>query len=151
MDIIKDSFKSLLLDDIPAFPLMRTAILASQSYAEVRRYVISEVIPALIKKKVWSSAPKVWEGVIYVVKHSNASGLKNDYVLKAILSVPGVQLRSIIKSAPNCVEHLTTLLRNLSPDDKEDMLSGRWLDANAPRTVPDSEKLKVIQELSVVK
>lgn len=59
-EVLREAILDLLNDTVPAQALMRTAILTAQSYGnEMKKFVLNDVIPAVIRKRVWSTAPKV--------------------------------------------------------------------------------------------
>ena len=59
-EVIKTALRVMLQDDVPPLALMRTAILSAQAFGDVKRYVLSDVIPQLVRKRVWTVAPKLW-------------------------------------------------------------------------------------------
>lgn len=147
-EVVKDALRSLLQDEEPAFALMRTAILAAQSFPEVKKFVLSEVVPSLVRRRAWSVAPKVWDGVVFAVKtFATAAGVKtSEQTLKSVMSIPGAQLRAVIKAAPTIVVPLAKLLRSLSESEREEVLSGRF--SGLPSVASgDSEKLLVVREI----
>ena len=120
----------------------------------MKKFMLSDVIPSLIRKKVWTSAPKVWDGVSHALKlfaeHKNA-----EPTLRCLLGLPGIQLKNILKIAPKVKPLLGTLLRALSTEEREETISGKWAglsveNNNSVDTVPavDTEKLKILKELS---
>ena len=127
----------------------------------MKKFILSDVVPSLIRGKVWNSAPKVWEGVSYAVKifseHKNV-----EPTLRCLLGLPGIQLKSVLKAAPKVKPLLSNLLRSLSVEEKEECISGRWAGlaaavvssvnadgvVSAEDAVVDNEKLKIIKELS---
>ncbi len=142
-EVVKDSLATLMADDVPVFALMRTAILSGQSFPEVKRFVLGELLPHLIGKKVWNTAPKVWDGVIFAVKNFATMGSKNaDFTLKALLSLPGAQLRAVMKSAPNVVGQLAKLLSLLDSGEERDAAL-----KIGESGATDSEKLRLVKEI----
>lgn len=121
----------------------------------MKKFMLSDVIPSLIRKKVWTSAPKVWDGVSHALKlfaeHKNA-----EPTLRCLLGLPGIQLKNILKIAPKVKPLLGTLLKALSTEEREETISGKWaglsvennnsVDTAVP--VVDTEKLKILKELS---
>jgi hypothetical protein len=139
-DVIKEALLALLKDEIPSFALMRTAFLAGQAHTELKKLMMMEIIPAMIKKKVWASAPKVWDGVLYGVKNFIAGYSKSvEPTLKALVTIPGSQLRPLLKVAPNIKIHIASLYHQL-PQEEKDLLfhSG---DSS------DSDRLKLLREV----
>lgn len=57
-DVICDVLTDLLRDAIPAVGLMRTAILSCQKYSDIKRFILVETIPALVRKRVWAPQSK---------------------------------------------------------------------------------------------
>ena len=127
-----------------------------KSYAaEMKKFMLSDVIPSLIRKRVWIVAPKVWEGVSHALKlfseHKNA-----EPTLRCLLGLPGIQLKGILKIAPKVKPLLGTLLKSLSAEEREETISGKWAgllieNNNIENAIPvvDTEKLKILKELSV--
>ena len=121
----------------------------------MKKFILSDVMPALIRKRVWNSAPKVWDGVSHGVKifaeHKSA-----EPTLRCLLGLPGLQLKSIIKVAPKVKPLLASLLKALSAEEKEECVSGRFAGLISDVTDPmvdavvDSEKNKILKELSLL-
>eukprot|EP01036_Dinobryon_divergens_P036152 gene36152-47001_t len=97
--------RSLLQDDVPPFALMRTAILSAQSFADVKKFVLSNVVPLLVQKAVWNSYTDLWKGVIFVAKNfaSSTGSFKanTEQTMRALLMVPTQHLRALLKAALN--------------------------------------------------
>ena len=137
-DVIKEALQTLQNDEIPPYALMRTAILASQSYAEMKKYVLQETIPILIKKMVWNIAPKVWEGVIFGIKNLITGNVKTvEPTLRALLTLPGKQLLSVLKVAVNTKQFVGQFFQGLSNDEKAAFFSET-----------DTEKNKLLREFA---
>lgn len=121
----------------------------------MKKFVLSDVVPSLIRKRVWNLAPKVWEGVNHAVKifaeHKNA-----EPTLRCLLGLPGIQLKSILKAAPKVKPLLGSLLKALSAEEKEESLTGKWAGIavesvdSTGATAVDAEKAKIIKELSAL-
>lgn len=121
----------------------------------MKKFILSDVMPSLIRKRVWNSAPKVWDGVSHGVKifaeHKSA-----EPTLRCLLGLPGLQLKSILKVAPKVKPLLASLLKALSAEEKEECVSGRFAgllsDVADPviEAVVDSEKNKILKELSLL-
>ena len=110
------------MDEIPPFALMRTAILSAQTFGEVKRYVMGEVVPSLIGKSVWNTSMDLWKGVIFVAKNFVVAGHKQlESTLRALLGIPGVHLKALLKSAVNVKPLLASLLNTLSTDEREEV------------------------------
>lgn len=126
-EVIRDALKSMLSDDPLPYALMRTAILSAQSFSEVKRYVLSDVIPQLVRRRVWAVAPKLWDGVVFGAKNLATTGFKNsELTLRALLGIPAVQLKYLLKVAPTVKPAMGKLLKTLSAEEKEEVTSGRW-------------------------
>jgi hypothetical protein len=127
-EVIKDSLRMMLLDEIPPYALMRTASLAAKSFTEVSRFVLSDVIPALVRRRVWQTAPKLWDGVVHGAKNLASAGAKNaEHTLRALLGVPAAQLRAMLKIAPQVKAAMGKLLKTLSKEETEEVITGRWV------------------------
>lgn len=155
----------LIADEVPSLLLMRSAILAAQSYADVKWFLLSDVIPALVRKQTWVRAPSVWNGVAYAAKSfasvMGGSAKSAEYTLKALLGLPAPQLRAVVRAAGDVVGPMGKLLRSLSDEEREEVISGRWVasyqqssllseggtTAAQPSTVVDAEKNKVIKAI----
>lgn len=149
-DIIKESLRMLLEDEIPTFALMRTAILAAKSYIELKKFVLADVIPAMIKKSVWSTSPKTWEGVIFCVKNliesSSTITKPSETAMRSLLAIPGSQLKSVVKALPNIKPLICKLIKDLNTDEKDEIFSGKEFGLNSDYQ-NDPDKLKAIQEI----
>ena len=123
----------------------------------MKKFMLSDVIPSLIRKKIWNTVPKVWEGVNHALKlfaeHKNA-----EPTLRCLLGLPGIQLKSLFKIAPKVKPLLSTLLKSLSTDEKAETISGQWAGLVGEKEkdgavqiepVVDAEKLKILKELSL--
>ena len=158
-DILRDAIKIMLDDEMMPVALVRTALLASKAHMEVKRFVLSDVIPILIRKKIWLTTPIHWEGLRHCVKNyavPTTTTAQNQSLieptLRSILGLPGKELKSIITVAPLIKPSLTKLLKVLSPNEKEDVISGRWagLDTESNSgevAVLDTEKSTIIAGL----
>ena len=138
-EVIKECLRSLLQDDVPPFALMRTAILSAQSFADVKKFVLSDVVPLLVQKAVWNSSTDLWKGVIFVAKNfassTGAFKVNTEQSMRALLMVPTQHLRALLKAAPNVKPLLGTALQSLSAEDRLPLLAG------------DGEKEKLLKEL----
>ncbi|KAJ1402692.1 Symplekin tight junction protein C terminal-domain-containing protein [Ochromonadaceae sp. CCMP2298] len=127
-EVIKDALRTMLADPVPPYALMRTAILSAKSFTEVSRFVLSDVIPALVRRRAWSLAPSLWDGVMHAAKNLAAAGAKNsELTLRALLGVPAVQLRGVLKVAPQVKAAMAKLLKTLSKEETEEVTTGRWV------------------------
>ena len=124
----------------------------------MKKFILNDVMPSLIRKRVWNSAPKVWDGVNHGVKifaeHKSA-----EPTLRCLLGLPGLQLKSILKVAPKVKPLLGSLLKALSTEEKEDCISGKFAgllndvnvtDSVVGGAVVDNEKNKILKELSLL-
>lgn len=147
-EVIKEALKAMLVDEVPPSALMRTAILSSQSFSDVKRYVLSDVMPQLVRKCIWATAPKLWDGVIYGAKNLATAGFKNsELTLRALLGIPVIQLKGLLRVAPTVKAAMGKLLKTLSAEEKEEVTSGRW--AGLVEDAPSSEeKQKLIKEIA---
>jgi hypothetical protein len=135
-EIIREALHILSEDEVPVYALMRTAILASQSYADVKRYVLTDMIPQMISKQVWTTAPKIWEGVVYVLKNFVVAGYKHcDQTLKSLLTLPGTQLKSILKVAANLKPLFAKYVQALPAEERD-----KWVGQ-------EPDKAKLLKEL----
>lgn len=133
-DIIIACLNNLINLDYGQFPpaLMRTSILVASKYEECKRFVLREVVPALIQKQVWAVAPQIWEGVIFCIK--KFAGAKDaEMTLKASLTLPPTQLKALYEStdakkvvdAPTMEtrKSLKKILLQMTENDREAVLS----------------------------
>ncbi len=129
-DVIREALSRLLQDETPAQTLMRTAILSfntAVSGGEVKKFVLTELIPTLVRRKTWVSAPKVWDGVVYLMNIKTLSTNKDtDMSVLSVLSMPVGPLRALIKAAPNAKIMFTRCLRSLSAEALERVVSGEY-------------------------
>jgi hypothetical protein len=126
-DVIKDALNILLEDRTEPLPIviMRTVILSSQSLPEIKKFSLATVIPTLIQRKIWITAPTIWDGIAHAVKAMIGSR-DSDLTIKSLLSLPLTQLRSVLKVATNVHGHMAKVLKGLSPEDSNDVLTGKY-------------------------
>jgi hypothetical protein len=137
-DVVRESLAVLQSDEIPAIPLMRTAILSAQSFPELKKFVLNETIPAMMERRVWDVAPKVWEGVIFGIKNLIPAFSKSvELSLRALLRVPGVQLKAVFKVASGVKTILSQYYRTLSSEEKSELSD-----------FEDKDKQKLLLEIS---
>lgn len=149
---VKECLAELLKDEQPCLLLMRTAIVASMNLGEVRKFVLTDVIPDLVRKQVWAKTQSrsIWEGVCHFVKRF--SGSKDvEQTMRCLLGLPTAQLKVLIKLAPTAKAAMGKTLKGLSAADKEEVLSGRWADLDTTtqkgeKAVLDSDKNKIINQ-----
>ncbi len=102
--------------------MMRTAIMSAQSFADVKKFLLTDVVPALCSKSVWASSSDLWKGVIYVANKFAVAGYKHsESTLRALLGVPGPQLRQVLKQAEGVKPQMAKLLGALSSEEKEEV------------------------------
>lgn len=165
--VVKDVLQTLLQDEIPANALMRTAILSAQSFPDIKKLVLMEIIPSLVRKAVWTTAPKLWEGVIHGADNCASSTISSKWLeptLKSLLGVPGANLKALLKNTKNVKKPLAKYFQSLPKEEREDVLSGRALkhlnteddelgammqvvEINFTDYVIDSHKKKIADEL----
>eukprot|EP00981_Chlorochromonas_danica_P015274 scaffold11522_cov239-Ochromonas_danica.AAC.1 len=144
-EVIKETLRVLAEDAVPVVAIMRTAILGAQAFAEVKKFVLNDVVPIMIRKQVWSSAPKVWEGVLYAIKTLGASGQKQaEPSLLSLFAIPGIQLKALFKIAPPVKPLMAKLLQAMTVEERD-----RALSAQSDST-KDGEKLKLVKELTTM-
>lgn len=149
---MRECLAELLKDETPCLLLMRTAIVASMNLNDVRRFVLMEVVPSLLRKQVWAN-PKcksIWEGVCHFVKRF-AGSKDGEQTLRCLLGLPGAQLKLLLKLAPTAKAAIGKTLKALSVTEKEEVLSGRWAGIDVISKVGqpaniDAEKARIIKE-----
>ena len=96
---------------------MRTVIISSQLFYDIRKHALQFIIPNLIKLKIWNNPNKIFDGVIYGIKallnnYKNSNEIDN--LLKLILCLPLTQLRFLIKGIPVISTLFSKLLKVLN-------------------------------------
>jgi hypothetical protein len=138
VEIIKDAFGKLMLDDILSDFLVRTAIIAYQYHSELKSYLLLEMVPSLFRKSSWSTYPKLWEGVVYIINklynHKDA-----EVMIKCILSLPTHQLKNVIVAAPLAKDTILNSYRSLNEDGRREILSGHFINLNEVINVSEKE------------
>jgi hypothetical protein len=143
-DVLKDALGKLVRDEAPSWALMRTVILAYVAHSDMKRFTLSEIIPCLVRKQAWSTAPKLWDGVMYAMK--TLAGHKDaEPSIRCMLGLPAPQMKGVFKAAPQAKAVMGKVLKALSESEKEEVLSGRWAGIE---TAVDDAKSKIIKELS---
>jgi hypothetical protein len=148
-DVIKDALNILLDDRNEPLPIviMRTVILSSQSLPEIKKYSLSTVIPTLIQRKIWITSSTIWDGIAHAVKAMIGSR-DSDLTIKSLLSLPLTQLRSVLKIATNIHGHMAKVLKGLSPEDSNDVLTGKYAHLEQENhEVQREEKMKLFQDI----
>ena len=127
-DAIKEAL-STMLAEIGNAPLprgmMRTAALATRAYPSTKKYVLTSLLPQLMKLKAWEH-PKIWEGVAYCIK-SLANSKDSEPTLRSVLGLPGQQLKVVVEIALNIKPELNKLLKSFSKEEYVEVVSGQWL------------------------
>ncbi len=153
-EVLKEALKTMLTQEVPPTALMRTAILSAQQFSEVKRFLLSDVIPHLVRKRVWSIAPKLWDGVVFGVKKFATSDNKtSELTLRGLLGVPAPQLRGLLEVAPDIKPLMGKLLKTLSADEKNEVVTGRWVgllegDTSAEAGTLSEDKALLIKEIA---
>ena len=124
-DVLKDALSKLLEDSVVVNFFMRTIILSYNAHPELKKFVLSEVLPTLVRKRVWVASKSVWEGVPIAMK-ALATSRDAEPSLRAMLCLPGPQLQTLLKfkeiKAP-----LVKVLKALSESERVEVLSGGWV------------------------
>jgi hypothetical protein len=130
-DTLKEVIAALLEDEVPALPLMRTAIRAAQGLSDMRNFALTDVIPRLIAKEVFSSAPKVWEGVVLASrllieqKDAEVPAKVLEPMMKAVLGLPVKHMEGLLASTPKLVPMITAMLGSMSEDEQRLVMLGQ--------------------------
>lgn len=146
----------------PPVQIMRTLLLASRTFGDVLRYMLSDAVPTIVRRRGWETAPRVWSGVLHAVKKYFAGPAKDgtEGMLRALLGLPPKQLGLVLQvcgsgeaapassSAPTLKAVLSRLIQAFSATEREEVLSGRWVGLQNPeRSAQDIEdKLKLLNE-----
>ena len=147
-DVIKEAVTTLLDDPVPPKALMRTVILAAQSLPDIKKFVLTIVIPKLILLRTWDIAPKVWDGVVMCVKVMGGHK-DSEPTIRALIGLPLAQIRGVLKAAPDTGVYLARLLRTLSPEEREEVLSGKWANLENENTEGQKkDKAMLINDMS---
>jgi len=155
-ETIRETLFNLVEDEVPCLYLMRTGILSAKKYKDVRKYLLSETVPKLIRKRVWtikdesSGKYPVWEGVVQCVRLM-ADQKDAEQMLRCVLSLDGPRLAMVLKIAPKVSPILAKLLKTLSVREREDVITGNWAGIAHDKNKVDSEKKKIIEELQSMK
>ena len=167
----KEDFKSehireaitIMIQDAGRIPLpvqiMRTAIRAFQSRSDLSKFILEFVIPALIKMRMWSSEPRIWDGVCFSLK-TLAQHKDAEPTLRALFALPGPEFNKVIKvttveKVSVVKKPLAKLLKSFSQQENHEVLSGKWLfgpdfkdyETSGGHLNLDSEKQKILKEL----
>lgn len=148
--IIVEASLKLLLDDsmTPPVQIMRTLLLACRIMPEVMKFMLSEAIPRLARRRTWISAPRVWDGVLHAMKKYFSASLRDgvESLLRTILGLPPKQFNIVLQlCGPDIKVVLKTAVKNFSVTEQGEVLSGAWIglkDENGSGA--QEEKLKQI-------
>ena len=121
----KEALVSVMADEEPPILLMWAAIIGSQKYADVRVTVLGEVVPQLIRRRIWDLNKDLWLGVVATVKNFGTHA-KAEPTLRAVLGLPLGKLSQLLKVAATVKKELAGLLSRLSPQEREEVVSGQW-------------------------
>ena len=161
-ETIKETLFNLTEDEEPCTNVMRTGILSANKISDVKKFLLSDIIPKMIKKKVWTFPGKtgkypVWNGVVISIKNyaeqKDASSMAAaEQMLRCVLSLPALQLKQVIKAGQDkgVKETLAKLMKALSTREKDEIVSGRHVWADAPKQI-DKDKEKIITDLQNTK
>jgi hypothetical protein len=138
----KAALQDVIADETPPFLLMWTAIRASQKHNDVKDLVLVEIVPHLIRKRIWECSKDLWLGVVAAVKVFGTQP-KAEPTLRALLGLPAAKLQQIIKVGTAVKKPLAELLMRLSPEERDEVVSGRWagIEDTDARARADKEKL----------
>lgn len=146
--VIVDAMRKLFELPVPPFQLMRTLLLTSRSFPDVLKFLLTEAIPALVRCKSWSTAPRVWDGVLHCIKKYHQGHSKDgvESTLRAVLGLPLKQFNIVLQVGEVPVKNtLTNLVKALSPAEKTEVLTGRWVGLAEDNQLSDSEeKMKIL-------
>lgn len=146
-DVVQDALNVLAQDEQLPDMIMRTAIIGYQTHSELKSYVLTTLIPALMKRSspCWDSAPKVWDGVVYVL-NKLCSHKDVEATLKVLLHIPLQHLKGAMEGAPNSKPVVGSYFKSLPVDLRESSLDGSSLGVKVDMKGLQ-EKLKFLQSL----
>jgi hypothetical protein len=164
---VVESCQQMLADKSQAPPvqIMRTLLLASRTFGDVLRYMLSEAIPTIVRRRGWESAPRVWSGVLHAVKKYFSGPAKDgtEGMLRALLGLPPKQLSIVLQvcgggsdgaavaaattAGQSLKVVLTRLIQAFSASEREEVLSGRWVGLQNPErsALEIEEKMKFLE------
>jgi hypothetical protein len=140
-----DAITDLLTDEQAPVLLLWTAIIAAQKHATVKDLVLMQVIPQQVRKKVWQTSKELWQGVVAAVKIFGTAS-KAEPTLRALLGLPAAQLQQVIKVGSAVKKPLADLLLRLSPEEREEVVSGRWAGIADESEPTRADKDKIIKK-----
>jgi len=133
-----DAITDLLTDEQAPVLLLWTAIIAAQKHAPVKDLV-------LVRKKVWQTSKELWQGVVAAVKIFGTAS-KAEPTLRALLGLPAAQLQQVIKVGSAVKKPLADLLLRLSPEEREEVVSGQWAGIADESEPTRADKDKIIKK-----
>ena len=150
-EVLRETLGELVKDEPIPIPFMRTVILATQAMPEMKKYVLHEVVPKLISRQVWDTAPKIWDGVVMFMK-SAVSHREAEPTLRGILGLPYPQLHAILKLVPAAATPLANVLNALSREEFDEVVKGYWAglanpSENDKEGTASADKMKIINGL----
>jgi hypothetical protein len=127
---------------------MRVAILAAQSFPEMKQYVLSTVIPAMVKRTAWATDIQGWRGVIHATKlFAVSGGVHAEAALKALLTLPFQQLLNLVKVVNTINGSLAKILKSMPIEDREALVR-ITVDTNTGSSSKiDKDKEKLLRDL----
>lgn len=130
--MVVEAASKLLSDEsmAPPFQIMRTLLLACRIMPEVMKYMLSDAIPRLARRRAWESGPRVWDGVLHAMKkYYNAPSRDGvESLLRTILGLPMKQFKIVLKlSGGNIKSVLAAAVRTYSIAERTEVLSGSWI------------------------
>ena len=155
-EVVREVLFNLVEDTHLSLYLVRTGILSARKYKEVRKFLLQETVPKLIRRRVWTARDEnsgkfpVWEGVVQCVRYF-CDSKDSEQMLRCVLSLDGPRLAVVMKVAPKVPAILAKLLKTLSTKEREDVVSGRWAGIAGERGKVDSEKKKIVESLQALK
>ena len=130
--VVAEAALKLLTDDSapPPFQIMRTLLLACRTMPEVMKFMLSEAIPRLARRKSWTTAPRVWDGVLHAMKkyYSATSREGVESLLRTILGLPVKQFKTVLQLCDaNLKDILKTSVKTFSVTERTEVISGNWI------------------------
>ena len=114
----------------PPFQTMRTLLLGCRVLPELVKYMLTSAVPTLVRGRCWEVMPRVWDGVLHCVKKYHVGHTRDgiESTFRAILGLPVKQLSIALQVCEEGVRKtLGNIVRALSPAEKEEVLSGKWI------------------------
>jgi hypothetical protein len=140
----------LLTDDSspPPVQIMRTLLLACRVMPEVMKFMLTEAIPRLAKRRAWETSPRVWDGVLHAMKKyfSATSREGVESLLRTILGLPVKQYKIVLQLCGSSIkEVLHNAVGTFSASERSEVLSGRWVGLPEEGAEAEEEKLRLIR------